>query len=750
MQLQILAGTLLLGRHALAVPAPLTAVKSHPPNINSLGTLQTLKYNDLGPQNNGTAAVLVHDHLSSFEAQARCYSIGESLYLAQELSQANGTELAYQLDYLVHVQDLRPNETLWVSQTAHNECRAFSLGHREVVSVPCGSKLPALCTSDVRPTTDQDRTAANTSKISIESDGYRMTGYRDGRSFRFLGVPFADAPVKELRFAPPRPYSGPRDIDATKMSNSCIQSVSGYGTLDNGGISEDCLYLNVYTPVLPAQTNKPLRGKPVAVYLYGGAFTMGTSAMVDYDGGNFASRNDIVVVTLNYRVGALGWLTIGNSTTGNYGVRDQIMALKWVKQHIEAFGGDPSQVTIFGQSAGGQSAIALLSSSAAHGLFSGAIVQSAPVDLPWFTRGVYNDIVTPRISSAVGCNGTTSENALLSCLRSIPATKYLDNSTEFKAATAATAKVLANQWLHSSDLLASIEPMLPIVDDTGSGVIDDQFHTLLSEDRLPNRVPVIFTTVADEAALYVNAEVTKSLGSSKLALAEIFTLAYPSSLAKALIASNAFLVNPNDTDSARNVAAEALTHSEWTCPQSYLLNIATTNITNATTTAPQNTTLPKPFPHLYQLSIPQGHIQTIVNTPPICSPNPDKNATCHSADVLLIWGTLNSKTQNVSPYYSTQDIQHSQLLNDIFSAFFRTRNPNPDVETLGLRGPAYRYSYEIFGERGYHMPEYQGNSDRVVASLGVVPGVTVNPGRTAKCRVFEEQGFSFQKAGLTI
>ncbi|RAK77089.1 putative cholinesterase [Aspergillus fijiensis CBS 313.89] len=749
MQLQILAGTLLLGRQALAVPAPLTTGKSHVPNIDALGTLQALKYNDLGPQNNGTAAVLVHDRLSSFEAEARCQSIGERLYQAQEISQVNGTELAYQLDYLVHVQDVQSDERLWVSQVTHDDCRAFSLEHKKLVSVSCGSKLPALCTSSVPPTTDQDRTAVNSSKVSVESDGYRMTGYRDGRSFRFLGIPFADAPVKDLRFAPPRPYSGPRDIDATKMANSCIQSVSGFGTLDNGGISEDCLYLNVYTPILPAKTTKHSQRKPVAVYLYGGAFTEGTSAMVDYDGGNFASRNDIVVVTLNYRVGALGWLTIGNSTTGNYGIRDQILALKWVKQHIKAFGGDPDQVTIFGQSAGGQSAIALLSSSGAQGLFSGAIVQSAPVDLPWFTRGVYTDIVTPLISSAVGCNGTTSESALLSCLRSVPASRFLDNSTEFKAATAASAKALATGWLHSSDLLASIEPILPIVDDTGSGVIDDQFHTLLAEDRLPNRVPVIFTTVADEAALYVDAEVTQSMGSSEVALAEIFSLAYPSSLAKALIASDAFSTNPNATDSVRNVAADALTHSEWTCPQSYLLNLATANTTTNATTA--NTTLPKKqFPHLYQFSIPQGHIQTTVGTPAICSPNQDKNATCHSSDVLLVWGTLNSKTQNVAPYYGPTDIQHSQLLNDIFASFFRTRNPNPDVEALQLRGPAYRYSYEIFGARGYRMPEYRGNEDRVVASVGVVPSVTVNPGRTAKCRVFEQQGFTFQKAELTI
>ncbi|OOF90993.1 hypothetical protein ASPCADRAFT_13220, partial [Aspergillus carbonarius ITEM 5010] len=689
LKMQLLSLSLFLCAFALAAPAPPGAATS-PPRIASLGTLQALKYNNLGPANNGTAAVLVYDRLPYSSAQVRCASIGEALYPLQDAPQSNATELEYQLDYLVYAKSLQENSSLWIAKSSPEDCQAYSQRLKRIISVSCGQELPALCTSSVPPTTDTDRTAVNKSKISISFDDFHMAGYRDGRSFRFLGIPFADPPVGNLRFAPPRPYSGPKSIDATKMADSCIQSVSGFGTLDNGGISEDCLYLNIYSPVLPSPHDKNSARKPVAVYFYGGGFTSGTASMVDYDGGNFASRNDIVVVTVNYRVGALGWLTTGNLTTGNYGTRDQILALEWVNKYIETFGGDPKHITIFGQSAGGQSVIALLSSTAARGLFSGAIVQSAPVDLPWFTREVYTKIVTPNIAGAVGCNGTTSETALVSCLRSVPATRYLDNTTDFEGAMTASTETIASDYLHSSEILASIEPLMPIVDDAGSGIIDDQFYRLLASNKLPNRVPTIFTTVTDEAALYVD-DYVPNVGTTEAALELVYSYAYPTALIKSLLATNAFPLNSSDPDSVRNAVADALTHSEWSCPQAYLLRNGGRHI----------------FPHLWELEIRHGHIQTTVDVPSICSPNSDYNATCHASDVLLDWGTLNSKTKNVSPYYNERDILHSRLLNDIFGSFFRSRNPNPDLEMLKLRGPAYASTYQIFGPRGYYMSEYE-------------------------------------------
>ncbi|KAI9372125.1 Carboxylesterase family-domain-containing protein [Aspergillus egyptiacus] len=735
MRIQSLVGALLLLCGALAAPTK-DRCPAGPtvPSPDSLGTLQTLKYNYLKAENNGTAAVLVHDRLSNSKAQGRCAAIGENLYPFQTVPEANRSELVYQLDYLVYAKDLRAEDNVWIAG-AGDRCLAYSGREKQAVYASCDLELPAVCTSSVPPTRDVDTTVVESSKISVKSNDYMLTGYRDARSFRFLGIPFADPPVGELRLAPPRPYSGPKKIDATRLGSSCMQSSSAYGA---SGISEDCLYLNVYTPVLPA--HDPHASRPVAVYFYGGAFTSGSASRIEYDGGNFASRNDVVVVTVNYRLGALGFLSTGNLTTGSYGIRDQILALEWVQQHIAAFGGDPSRVTIFGQSAGGQSVIAVLSSTAARGLFSGALVQSAPVDLPWYTREVYSELVAPHVAQAVGCgNATTTEASLVSCLRSVPATNFLDNSTEFGTALSSIARGVASSYLHVSSLLASIEPFMPMVDDSGSGVIDDQFHTLLALNRLPNRVPTMFTTVTDEAAAWLDL-FAPDLGSSQAGLNALLRIAFPQPLAQTLINATAFPTNPAQNDSVRLTGAEVLTHSEWTCPQSYLLR----NGGRAS------------FPILYEAEITDGHATS--NGPgqaEVCLPNDLYNATCHSNDVLPAWGTLNSKTKGVDPYYDESDLRHSQLLNDIFGAFFRTHDPNPDVNMLAIRGPAYASTYHIFGESGYRIAQHDpaldtanetGTETGTLALLGIPPSRTQNPGLSEKCLVFEEYGFTFENA----
>ena len=726
MHLQGLLGTLAFALPNLAAP---TAKGTH----SHLSALQVLNYNNLDAKNNGTAAVLMHGEVPRSDAHAQCASIGERLYPFSSVPQANRTELQYQIDYLVFIGDLPQDASFWVSDES-NQCMAYSYQSKQFVKVPCDSEHRALCTSSIPPTTDKDRVAVPLSTLPFEFDGYSVTGYRDARSFRFLGLPFADPPVDDLRFAPPRPYSGPKQgLDATKYSASCIQSASSFGTLNNGEISEDCLYLNVYTPVLPAQGDKFSSGRPVAVYFYGGAFKQGSASMVDYDGGNFASRNDVIVVTVNYRVGALGYMSTGNLTTGSYGTRDQIMALKWVNRHIAAFGGDPDQVTIFGQSAGGQSVVALLSSSAAKGLFSGAIIQSAPLDLPWYTREVYHEYIAPAVAKAVGCDDSADEKDMLSCLRSVPATNYLDNSTNFKDALDTISKDVGKHYLHASSLLTGIEPLMPVIDDNDSGVIDDQFHNLLKSNSLPNYVPTMFTTVTDEAYLYIDQEVPE-LGSTTVGLDFVFSKTYPHDLSKKLVDSGVFPVNESSTDGTRNAAADALTYSEWTCPQAHVLNLTSTSDTS--------------FPRLYEIEVGQGHVQTTEDVPEICSPNNDYNASCHTSDVLLVWGTLNSKTMAIESYYSETDLHHSQMMNDVFGSFFRTHDPNPNIDWLKVRGPAYQATLDVFGKDGFEIKEYR-SGEKSLSLLDMPPRLLENPGLSDKCAVFTEHGYTFQHAKLT-
>jgi carboxylesterase type B len=706
------------------------------PDSSSIGAVQVLNYNNLGPENNGTAALLIYDLLSNADALTRCESMGESLLPAATIQGVSGgptTEMQFQLNYLVASDSLQNEDLLWVGGSSNGDCVAYSHSSMNVSVVPCSNTLPAFCTSSAAPTTDLDNTIAPTAelKVTISANGFNITGYRDKRSFRFLGVPYAAPPVKELRFMPPSPYAGSKSIEATVMGASCFQPPGPFS--DTTNMSEDCLTLNIFTPVLPALVAPASARRPVAVYFYGGAFEEGAISLIEYDGGNSASRNDIVIVTVNYRIGALGHVATESILDGSLSIKDQIAALRWVNENIAPYGGDPTQITIFGQSAGAQSVSAILSSSAAQGLFHGAIAQSSPFDLPWYTRDVYTKIVTPIISVAMGCNYTNTEQELVSCLQSIPAADFVSTNATYNNALTSIVTSVSNDYFHTSFLVADTEPVMPMVDDKDTGVIDGQFYQLLSNGNLPSRVPVMFTNVKDEAALYIDLAFTSNLGNSQAVLNQDLNVVYTPDLVQQFIASGDVTTNPDDPDSVRNVLGAVGTVTEWTCAQAFLLD-------NGGVSS---------FPSLYEIEIAQGHQSSTIDIPPICLPNSDFNATCHASDVMLVWGTLNSKTKNVLPYYSNDDILHSQLLNDVWGSFIRSANPNPDIEILKIRGPAYASTLNIFANDNYVIDPYKAHA-ATLPLLSIPPSTIANPGQSGQCAVFQEHGFTFQIANLTI
>ncbi|GAA1208170.1 hypothetical protein GCM10009578_058170 [Streptomyces rhizosphaericus] len=181
---------------------------------------------------------------------------------------------------------------------------------------------------------------------------------------RYLGIPYAAPPVGGLRWQPPAPaapWPGVRPAD--HHGARCVQTATG-----GPGTSEDCLYLNVHAP--EQRTDRPL---PVLFWIHGGGFMSGGGDL--YDGSLLARTNDIVVVTINYRLGVFGFLDLPGLSergAGNYGLLDQQAALRWTQRNIAAFGGDPGRVTIAGESAGGQSVCALLASPPARGATSTA------------------------------------------------------------------------------------------------------------------------------------------------------------------------------------------------------------------------------------------------------------------------------------------------------------------------------------------------------------------------------------------
>lgn len=251
----------------------------------------------------------------------------------------------------------------------------------------------------------------------------------DGVS-HFLGIPFAVPPVGALRWRapqPPVPWRGVRAGD--RFGASCMQDEAGSRLpwtaefMTQGPISEDCLYLNVWTAA-----PDPHARRAVMVWIYGGGFGEGSGAISVYDGAQLA-RQGVVLVSFNYRVGPFGFLAhpalsaeSAEYHSGNYGLLDQIAALQWVKRNIKAFGGDPARVTIFGQSAGAMSVKLLMESPLARGLFARAIAQSGP---GWLGREFY----AQQSLTVVEQNGARLGEALgattAAALRALPAAELL-------------------------------------------------------------------------------------------------------------------------------------------------------------------------------------------------------------------------------------------------------------------------------------------------------------------------------------
>jgi para-nitrobenzyl esterase len=212
---------------------------------------------------------------------------------------------------------------------------------------------------------------------------------RRGDLWSFSGIPYGRAPVGELRWRPPLPpdpWLDTRDASLFGPIAPQAPAVAGITSPSDPGASEpqseDCLSLNVWTPGLPdVPTTAPGAGRPVLVWIHGGGFTSGSGSVFLYRGGALARNGDAVVVTINYRLGALGFLghrdlADDDGLIGNWGLQDQVAALAWVRDNIAVFGGDASNVTVFGESAGAFSIAVLLGIPAARGLFRRAVVQS--------------------------------------------------------------------------------------------------------------------------------------------------------------------------------------------------------------------------------------------------------------------------------------------------------------------------------------------------------------------------------------
>jgi len=299
-----------------------------------------------------------------------------------------------------------------------------------------------------------------------------FVGKTDGSVRTFFGVPFAEAPIGQLRWRPPIPaFFGTGERDATRFGNDCMQPPSVLTRMSKApGTSEDCLTLNIWAPLEPQ--NKRL---PVMVWIYGGSFLGGSASAFD---GSALARQGVIVVAANYRTGLFGFLAhplltqeSKDRTSGDYGLLDQIAALQWVRQNIARIGGDPKSVTLFGESSGASSVSLLITSPLTKGLFSKAILESPGAMRP-----------LPTLKDAEAAGSVIGSD--LAAMRAIPAKDLL---------------ALTMRLLPAERSLTRPRVIGPIVDGR---VVPTEERLAYGSDAV-DHVPIIIGGNADEGRLFV-------------------------------------------------------------------------------------------------------------------------------------------------------------------------------------------------------------------------------------------------------
>ncbi|MEA2762922.1 MAG: para-nitrobenzyl esterase, partial [Gemmatimonadaceae bacterium] len=317
----------------------------------------------------------------------------------------------------------------------------------------------------------------------------------------FRGIPYAAPPVGALRWRPPQSakhWTGVRS--ATKLGHNCVQH-QPYSDIDPfaAGVSEDCLNLNVWTKSLDPRVS----GRPVMVWIHGGGFFAGFGGEERHNGARLAQKG-AVVVTVNYRLGAFGFLAhpalaaeSPHHAAGNYGLLDQIAALQWVQRNIARFGGDPSRVTIFGESAGGMSVGSLIASPLAKGLFQRAILESGTgIGIGIATRDTAQ-AVAMKFAESLRVSGVSAATAAR--LRALTAETVLDASLHVAPAGQPAFWPVVDGWVlpHPVDsaLLKGTANLVPVIAGTNRDEGDEwmgaptrAFARLVSSRGVPTYV----------------------------------------------------------------------------------------------------------------------------------------------------------------------------------------------------------------------------------------------------------------------
>ncbi|KAL1859207.1 hypothetical protein Plec18170_002323 [Paecilomyces lecythidis] len=594
------------------------------------------------------------DPMAKVQATEGCAAIGESL-LSRSILQDHQDDFVKTLSYLTYSRQSGSNQKYWIEEGAVSVEEGSS---HLTFSNPLSNavELPALCTqsSNNNATTGG---ASTSNEVQVASNENIYVGYRNQKSFRFLGIPYADTPE---RFTYPRLYSKKsQTIQATSYGSQCPQV---------GGGSEDCLFLNIMTPYIPKPGSKE-NLKPVLFWIHGGGFTSGSGADPETDGGNLASREDIVVVTINYRLSTLGFLAIpGTDIKGNYGIADQITALQWTINNIAQFGGDSNRITIIGESAGAGSVRVLLGSPPALGKFQGAISMSnlgGGIDL-----------------------GLTGDYA----------TTYSSYLTIAESYSAAGQQIFSGAGCNQTDLTAQIEclkqvPALPLVGlpTVARYVVQDGHYVNTEELDVVNKngstahVPVIFGNCANDGASFSTYPQTPVSSEVEGIVA---SLSISTSYAQSIIDSGLFPYydTGNVTLDSFNVSQRVATDNQFRCVDQATVYAGT-----------KSGAFPVSSAYYYQMERTfGGYDPNNLGGPPSTPEYPygDPNLPyfrLHGSDLPWVFGTLTTLRD-------ADDLYSIQLTSGYFAEFVKSGQPNPNEEYLKVRG--YEHTLEAVKETG--------------------------------------------------
>jgi para-nitrobenzyl esterase len=463
----------------------------------------------------------------------------------------------------------------------------------------------------------------------VEGSSEQRSGIRT-----FKGVPFGSPPVGDLRWQPPQPVKNwKRVLKTAQFGPRCMQRpIFGDMGFRSNGMSEDCLYLNIWTP---AKSSK--ERLPVLVYFYGGGFVAGDGSEARYEGESMA-RKGIVTLTVNYRLGVFGLLAHPELTkesprhaSGNYGLLDQNAALRWVQQNIAAFGGDPKKVTIAGESAGSVSVSAQMASPLSKDLIAGAIGESGSIvgtlsAVP-LTEGEQNGI---KFATNVGATS-------LAALRAMPAQQLLDATA--KPGISNPAATVDGYFFPKPPVeiyAAGEQAHVPLL--VGSNSAEINYFGVLGREKptVENYRQALQRLYGDKAD-------------------DVFKL-YPASTETEVM------------DAARDLASDRfISYSTWKW-----LDLATK--TGGKPTYYYNYARPRPAMRPEMGNSTAGLAGGVVKSPPaVTSVLPQAHGAVHSAEIEYAMGNLDS---NKVYAWTPDDYKVSKVMQEYFANFIKTGNPN--------------------------------------------------------------------------